>query len=175
MLRILIAVVAVAAVVILGIAWTKPDHFEVQRSLSVKAAPDEVFPLVNDFSNWDDWSPWAKKDPAMEQKLSGATSGLGAVYEWSGNADVGRGRMEIVDMSPPNRINIRLDFLKPFPASNDVRFTFVPDGEFTDVTWYMTGPTPFVGKVISVFVPMDGMVGPDFEAGLRNLKAIAER
>ncbi len=110
----------------------------------------------------------------METTLSGAASGLGAVYEWSGNRDVGSGRMEIIDMTPPSTVRIRLDFFAPFATTNRVEFSFDPIDEYTDVTWRMDGPMPYLSKLISVFVSMDALIGPDFEAGLANLKALAE-
>jgi hypothetical protein len=98
----------------------------------------------------------------------------GAVYEWEGNK-VGKGRMEITDASPPSRVTIKLDFFKPFEAHNTAEFTMEPKGDATNVTWAMHGPNLFVGKLMSTFVNMDRMVGKDFEAGLANLKTLAEK
>jgi len=114
-------------------------------------------------------------DPAMQRTYSGPESGKGSVYEWEGNNKVGKGRMEIIDAPPPSKVAIKLDFLKPFEAHNTAEFTLVPKGDATDVTWAMHGPSPFIAKVMSVFMSMDCMVGKDFEAGLTNLKAAAEQ
>ncbi len=169
----IVAVVLIAAV--LGFAATKPDTFRVQRTTSMNAPPEKIFPLINDLHNWDSWSPYVKKDPAMKKTHSGAPSGKGAVYEWDGNNDVGKGRMQITDASAPNRISMSLDFEKPFKAHNIVDFSLEPKGSTTNVTWDMHGPAPFVSKIMQVFIDMDSMVGKDFEAGLVNLKALVEK
>ena len=147
----------------------------VQRSVSVKAPPEAIFPLISDFHRWSSWSPYEKRDPAMKRTYGGAAQGKGAVYEWQGDSEVGQGRMEITDTSDPSRITIKLDFIKPFEGHNVAEFALVPQGGVTNVTWSMDGPSPYIGKLIGVFVNMDRMIGNDFEAGLANLKAIAEK
>jgi polyketide cyclase/dehydrase/lipid transport protein len=177
MLKIIaIAVVIVVALVagVLAYAATKPDTLRVQRATSIKAAPEKIFALIDDFHSWGVWSPYEKKDPAMKRTLSGAASGQGAVYEWDGNGNVGQGRMEILESSPPAKIAIKLDFIKPFEGHNIAEFALEPDGDATRVTWTMSGPSPYIGKVMSVFLDMDRMIGTDFEAGLANLKAATE-
>ena len=111
----------------------------------------------------------------MKRTHSGAASGKGAVYEWEGNSKVGKGRMEIVDTSPPSKVTVKLDFLKPFEGHNVAEFTLEPKGDSTNVTWAMHGPAPYISKLMAVFVSMDSMVGKDFEAGLANMKAAAEK
>ncbi len=172
-----IIVAALIVVVIAGIlilAATKPDTFRVVRATSIKAPPEEIFAAINDFRNWGAWSPYEKKDPAMKRTLSGAASGKGAVYEWEGDDNVGIGRMEILDTSPPSKVTIKLDFLKPFEAHNVVAFTMEAQGDSTKVTWDMQGPVPYFAKIVHVIIDMDKMVGADFEVGLANLKALAE-
>jgi uncharacterized protein YndB with AHSA1/START domain len=165
---------AVVIVLILGLAATKPDTFAVQRVATIKAPPEKIMPLISDFHNWPAWSPWEKLDPNMQRTFSGAPSGRGAVYDWQGNSDVGRGRMEITDAVPAS-VTIKLDFMEPMAMSNVTQFALTPQGEQTTVTWNMNGPMPFISKVISVFVSMDRMVGKDFEKGLLQLKAAAEK
>ena len=174
MLKTILIVIAIAIAGVIGLASLQPDTLVVERSIKIKAPAATVFPLVNDFNNWSIWSPWAHKDAAMKATISGAKSGLGAVYEWQGNQDVGEGRMEIVDMSPSSNVAIDLHFLKPFETNNKVNFIFVEDGAFTEVTWRMQGPMPFMSKLFAVFVSMDEMLGNDFETGLANLKSAAE-
>jgi hypothetical protein len=111
----------------------------------------------------------------MKRTHSGAASGKGAVYEWDGNKEVGAGRMEIVEASPPSAVRIKLDFVKPFAAHNFAEFTLEPKGDATTVTWAMYGPNTYVSKLMSVFVSMDGMIGGYFESGLANLKVAAEK
>lgn len=174
MLKIIGIPFAVLTAGVVIFAAMKPDTFEVRRTASIAAPPDKIFPLINEFDRWSAWSPWEKKDPAMKRTRSGTDSGKGAVYAWDGNGDVGKGRMEITDAAPPSKVTIKLDFEKPFEAHNVVDFMLSPKGDTTDVTWTMRGPAPFFSKVMQVFVDMDNMVGRDFEAGLANLKALAE-
>jgi uncharacterized protein YndB with AHSA1/START domain len=170
---VLLLVVAVGSV--LAYAATKPDVFHVQRSASIKAPADKIFPLINDFRSWASWSPYEHKDPAMKKTYSGAAAGRGAIYEWDGDKNVGSGRIEIADTSPPNRVAIKLDMIKPFAASNRVEFTLQPRGDATNVTWAMNGHTPYLAKIMHLFLDVDRMVGQDFETGLANLKALAEK
>jgi uncharacterized protein YndB with AHSA1/START domain len=175
MLKIIGIVVVVLIAGVLIFAAFKPDTFRVQREASIKAPPEKVFALVNDFNRWGAWSPWERKDPAMKRTFGAATSGKGATYAWEGNKDVGQGRMEIADSVPPSKVVLNLDFVKPFEAHNLVVFTLEPKGDATNVTWAMQGDTPYFAKIIHVFINMDKMVGKDFEAGLANLKAAAEQ
>lgn len=169
----LVLVVLLAALLIY--AATLPDTFRVQRSATIKAPPEKVYAMIDDFNAWRAWSPREKLDPAMKRTMSGAPKGKGAVYEWDGDKNVGAGRMEIVESSTPSKVAIQLDFLRPFASSNTAVFTLEPKGDATNVTWVMQGPSTYVTKVISVFASMDSMIGKDFEAGLANMKAIAEK
>ena len=175
MLKIILIVVAVLILGVLGLAMTKADTFTVQRSASIKAPPEKIFAALDDFHRWPDWSPWEKLDPGMKRTQSGAASGKGAVYAWEGNSKVGAGRMEILESTPASRVAIQLDFIKPFEGHNTATFTLQPQGDATNVNWTMTGPTPFVSKLMQVFVSMDSMIGKDFESGLANLKALSEK
>jgi hypothetical protein len=178
MLETLAIVAAAVAVVVAGIliyAATRPDTFRIQRQASIDAPPETVFPLISDFTAWSGWSPWEKLDPELKRSRSGPASGKGAVYAWEGNSKVGAGRMEILDAPAPSRVTIKLDFLRPFEAHNIAEFTLEPAGRSTLVTWVMTGPNLFIGKVMSLFISMDRMIGKDFESGLANLKTLAER
>jgi carbon monoxide dehydrogenase subunit G len=181
MLKTALIVVAIVIAALLAYAAIRPDTFSVQRSTRVNAPPAMIFAIVNDFHRWTEWSPWEKLDPAMTRTLSGAASGPGAVYEWRGNGKVGAGRMEILASAPASaptstrQVTMKLDFIKPFEGHNIAEFTLVPQGAGTDVTWAMHGPTPFISKLMQVFVNMDSMIGKDFAAGLANLKARAEK
>lgn len=159
---------------ILGYAATRPDQFRVERSTRIDAPPDKVFATISDFHQWGAWSPWEELDPGMNRTHSGAASGQGAVYEWSGNKKVGQGRMEITTATPSQLVVIKLDFLEPFETHNTVELTLAPSGNGTDVTWAMFGSNPFLMKVMGVFMSMDKMVGKDFEKGLARLKKHVE-
>ena len=175
MFKIIAIVVVVLVAALLIYAATKPDTFRVQRATRINAPPEKIFPLLNDFHSYGSWSPYEKLDPAMKRTYSGAANGKGAVYEWESSGKAGVGRMEITESSPPSRVTINLDFVKPFKAHNIAEFTLEAQGDSTNVTWAMHGPTPYMAKVIHVFFSMDSMVGKQFEAGLANLKAIAEK
>jgi uncharacterized protein YndB with AHSA1/START domain len=171
---VVVVVLAVSVAVVLVLAANKPDVFQVERATSIKAPPEKIFALINDFHKWGAWSPYEKKDPAMKRTYRGAESGKGAVYAWEGDKNVGQGLMEIADSTPPSKIVLKLDFVKPFEAHNIVEFTLDPKGDTTEVRWVMRGPTPYLAKVVHLFFDMDSMVGGDFEAGLANLKTLAE-
>jgi uncharacterized protein YndB with AHSA1/START domain len=175
MLKIIGIAIVILVAAILVYAATKPDTFRVQRTASIKAPPEKIFPLINDFHSWGPWSPYEKKDPAMKRTYSGAANGKGAVYEWEGNSEVGKGSVEITETSPPSKVVIKLDMIKPMEGHNIVEFTLKPQGDVTDVTWAMNGSSPYLAKLMSIFINMDKMIGKDFEAGLANLKAIAEK
>ena len=176
MLKLIGIIVVLLIAGVLLTAATRPDTFIVQRTAVIKSPPDKVFPYINDFERWPAWSPWEKKDPAMKRSYGGTKSGKGAKYAWQGNSDVGQGSMEIADSVAPSRVALKLDFVKPFEAHNNVEFSLRPEaGGATQVTWKMQGPLPYFAKVIHLVLDMDKMVGADFEAGLANLKSIAEK
>jgi uncharacterized protein YndB with AHSA1/START domain len=174
-IAIIAVVLAIAIAIILILAVTKPNTFSVQRATTVKAPPERIFPLINDFHQWVNWSPYEHKDPAMKRSYSGPESGRGAVYGWEGNKNVGSGRMEILDTSAPAKIVIKLDFFTPFEGHNTAEFTMLPQGDATNVTWLMHGPASLMSKVMQVFINLDHMIGKDFEAGLANLKRLTEK
>jgi Polyketide cyclase / dehydrase and lipid transport len=173
-LAIIGVVVVVAIAGILLYAATKPDSFRVQRVVLINAPSDKVFPLINDMKAWTVWSPYEKKDPAMKRTYGAVTAGKGATYAWDGDKNVGQGSMEIVESSP-RKIVLKLDFLKPFEAHNMGEFLLEPKGDSTSVTWAIYGPSPYMSKVIGTFMDFDDMIGRDFEKGLADLKAAAEK
>jgi hypothetical protein len=167
-------VVVVAIAIFLAYASTKPNIFRIERTTSIKAPPAVIFAYFNDFHRWGAWSPYEHRDPDMKRTYSGPESGVGSIYEWSGDRNIGSGRIEILEATPPSKIVIKLDFLTPFEAHNTGEFTMVPKGDATEVTWAMYGPATLMSKVMSTIINMDRMVGGDFETGLANLKAAAE-
>jgi len=169
----IVFVIVIAAVLIL--AATKPDRFRIERAATLKAPADKIFPLIADFHQWLNWSPWEGRDPQLKRTYSGPERGKGSVYAWEGNKNVGSGRMEILEAGSPSKILIKLDFLKPFEAHNTAEFTMLPQGGATSVNWAMHGPASFMAKVMHVFMNMDRMIGKDFETGLANLKTISEK
>ena len=169
----MVLVLLIAALLIY--AATKPDSFRIERSTTIKAPPEKIFALINDFHQWEAWSPWEKIDPALKRTYSGEANGVGAVYEWSGNKDIGQGRMEIVESVPSAKVMLKLDFVTPFEAHNKVDFTLAQQGDVTKVTQAMYGPSPYISKLMTIFFSMEQMVGKKYEEGLANLKVIAEK
>ena len=166
------ALVVVAALALY--VATRPAEFHIERATTIAAPPERIFPLVNDFRAWPRWSPYERKDPSMTRMLGGAESGVGATYAWDGNEDVGAGRMMITESVPERRIGIRLEFLRPMTATNEVAFVFEPVAEGTRVVWGMDGRNGFLGKLAALLLDVDAMVGADFEAGLAALRSAAE-
>jgi hypothetical protein len=167
-------IVIAAFALILIIAATKPNDFRVERSITVNASPAKVAALINNFHNWPSWSPWAKLDPNMKITYSGVPGAVGSGYAWEGNAKVGKGSMKLADVDPA-KTTIQLDFVAPFEGHNTTEFLYTPQGSATKVDWVMYGPSAFFpGKLMSVFIPMDKMMGPTFEQGLDSLKSVAE-
>jgi uncharacterized protein YndB with AHSA1/START domain len=167
------------ALVIIGILFFviligRPDEFRVTRSATIAAPPATVFGQVNDFHNWDAWSPWAKLDPACVNTFDGAASGQGAKFAWDGNKKVGAGRMTIAESQPAEVIRIKLEFLRPFKSTSTAEFTFKAQGGETLVTWNMIGKNNFMSKVFGLVMDCDKMIGRDFEKGLASMKSVAE-
>lgn len=172
---IILAVVIVGIAGLLAYASTKPDTSRIARSAQIQAPAGKVFPLINDLPSWQSWSPYERKDPDMQRSFTGPAAGVGAKYAWAGDRNIGEGRMEIVESTAPAKIAIRLEFLKPFQHTAMAEFTLQQSGNSTTVTWAMTGPANLMSKVMSVFFDFDKMVGGDFEAGLADLKTLAEK
>jgi hypothetical protein len=170
----ILALVLLALVVIAAIASQRPDTFRLSRSISIAAPAEKIFPLVNDVRAFNTWNPYALKAPEMKGSYSGPFIGLGAHYDFESKQS-GSGSFEIVRSTAPSEVQMRLDMTAPFKAQNQITFTFVPQGGATLATWAMEGPAPFLSKFMGVIFNMDKMIGADFEAGLANLKAKAEK
>ena len=171
---IILLVLAAIVVAFVAIVATRPAEFRVVRSATMSAPPADVFAQVNDFHKWDAWSPWAKLDPAMKTTHEGPPAGTAAIYSWDANKQVGAGRMTITESKPSDLVRIKLEFFRPFACTNDVEFTFKPEGAQTAVTWLMIGKNTFMSKAVCMFMNMDKMVGGDFEKGLAQLKTVSE-
>jgi uncharacterized protein YndB with AHSA1/START domain len=168
--------IALAAVVVGFVAFvvTRSSECRVARTATIAAPAPAVFAQVNDFHKWEAWNPWAKIDSAMKQSYDGAPAGTGAIYTWAGNNEVGEGRMTITESRPSDLIRIRLEFEKPFRATNTAEFTFKLEGDHTVVTWSMTGHNNFVAKAVHLFMDMDKMIGGNFAKGLADMKSVVE-
>jgi len=168
------AVIIVLLVLLLIVITTRPADFRISRTATMSAPPEAPFAEVNDFHRWEEWSPWAKMDPAMKTTYSGPPQGTGASYAWVGNGKVGEGRMTILESQPASIVRIKLEFLKPFQATNLAEFTFQPQGNQTAVTWNMSGTRNFMMKAMSLVFNMDKVIGEQFDQGLAQMKAVAE-
>jgi uncharacterized protein YndB with AHSA1/START domain len=173
-LKILIAIVAVI-VLALVFAALKPDALRIERSTVINAPPDKVYALIDDFHEWPKWAPQDREDASMKRTYGGAQSGVGAVSDWSGSGNTGKGRMEITSADASRQVVVTVDFAKPFVAHNVNTFTLVPEGNGTRVKWAMQGTNAYMMKVMSLVMNMDTMMGQHFESGLANLKAAAEK
>lgn len=174
MIKIVLIVLAVALIGLLTVVALQPPDFRIARTLRMASPPQAVFNEVNDLHRWEAWSPWAKLDPDMKQTYEGPPAGAGASSAWTGNKEVGEGRMTISESRSPEFIRVQLEFLKPFKAVNQAEFTFKPEGEQTVVSWSMTGQKNFMVKAVHLFMDMDKMIGGQFEQGLAQLKAVVE-
>ena len=174
MIKISLLVIALLIVLIVIYAATRPDTFQVSRSIDINAKPEAIFSYINDFHQWQSWTPY-DKDPKMKKTFGEASSGKGATYAWDGNKDVGQGEITITDTQPPGMVEFELHMIKPFEGRNRVVFTLEPQGNTTRVTWAMDGKNSFSGKLIGLFINMDKMIGNDFEVGLGRLKETTEK
>lgn len=171
--KILIGLVVLVAG-FLGFVAMQPADYVVTRSAKIAAPASLLFPLANDFHNWPAWSPWEKIDPSMKRTLSGATAGVDAVYEWAGNDKAGAGKMTILQSKANEQIKMKLEFTKPFAATDGLTFDFAQTGAETSVTWKMDGHNDLMGKAAGIFISFDKMVGGDFEKGLAAMKELGE-
>jgi len=171
--KILIAIAAIVVVFVAVVAM-QPSEFRIVRSATISAPAPAVFAQVNDFHNWEAWSPWAKLDPAAKATFEGPSAGTGAIFRWAGNDKIGEGSMTITESRPSDLIRITLEFVKPFAATNTAEFTFEPEGNQTAVTWSMAGKNNFIAKAVCLFMNMDKTVGGKFEEGLANMKSVVE-
>lgn len=165
---------AVVVIAFLGIVAVQPSTFRVERSATFAAPPEKVFSQVNDFHNWDAWSPWAKLDPNVKNSFDGPAAGEGAKFHWNGNNDVGEGGMTITESKPGELVRIKLDFIRPMASTSTTEFTFEGEGNQTRINWAMFGENDFMGKAFCLFMNMDKMIGGDFERGLASMKKIVE-
>lgn len=172
--KVFLGLAAILVVLVIVIA-TRPADFRISRKAVLAAPQATVFAQVNDMHRWQEWSPWAKLDPNCKITYSGPAAGKGAAFAWAGTNEVGEGKMTIVESQPSELVRFRLEFIKPFAATNVSEFVFAPKGtDQTEVTWTMSGQNGFLGKAISLFMDCDKMLGPQFEKGLAQLETVAK-
>ena len=174
MLDIILILAAIAVIIFITVAAMQPSDFRITRTATISAPASTVFAQVNDLQKWDAWSPWAKLDPDAKNSFEGSASGVGAIMRWAGNNKVGQGSMTIIESHPGEFIRFKLEFLKPFAATNTAEFTFNYENDQTTVTWSMYGKSNFTGKAIGLIMSCEKMVGGQFEKGLAALKSVVE-
>jgi hypothetical protein len=167
-IAVLVLIIAAIAVIV-----TRPTNYRIQRHAQINAPAGVVFSIINDLRRWGEWSPYHKRDPNMKKTLEGPSAGPGAIYTWNGNNEVGEGRLTIVESKPGELVSMRLEFSRPFNATNQVKFRLEPSEAGTRVSWIMDAQNNFMTKAMSLFMDMDKMVGTDFEQGLANLNIVA--
>jgi hypothetical protein len=174
MLKTISLLVLAGVAALLVVAAMRPGSFQVARSTTVQAPPQRLHAMINDLRQFNTWNPYNKKDPAMQGEYHGPQAGPGAAFHFKGNKDVGSGSIQITD-SAPGRVTMQLHMLEPFEGRNTVQFTLRPQGQATEVTWAMSGASPYIARIVGLFMDMDRMIGRDFESGLADLKQRAER
>lgn len=174
MIKKILAVFGLLVLILVVVVALQPSDFRIVRSIQISAPPERVFPLVNDFHQWNAWSPWAKLDPAAKNTFEGPAAGVGSVFRWSGNSEVGEGGMTILESKPNELIRIRLEFVKPMAGTSLTEFTFKPENQQTSLTWAMSGQNNFIARAMCLVMNMDKMVGGQFEQGLASIKRLAE-
>ena len=174
MLKVILIGLGVIVVAIIAVVALQPAEFRVARSATMSAPSPVIFAQVNELKKWEAWNPWQKIDPAMKLTFAGPPAGPGASYSWVGNNEVGEGRLTITESQPTDMVRIKLEFMKPFAATNTATFTFKPEGNQTAVTWSMEGHNNYLAKALHLFMNMDRMVGGQFEKGLADMKKVAE-
>lgn len=171
--KILYVLVAVVLVFVIVVAL-QPSNYRIENSITIAASPAKVFAHVNDFHNFQAWSPWEKLDPSQTMTYSGAEAGKGAMAAWSGEK-VGSGTMTIVDSVPDEAVSIKIVFTEPFEGGTNSDFTFKPEGDQTKVTWAMHGEQGFVEKAFSLAMGGTAMMNDNQTTGLANLKRVSEQ
>ncbi len=170
----LLFVFAVAGIgIVLLFASRRPKQFHTSRSLPIAAAPERLHGLISSLRQMNTWNPYALRETGGSSSYSGPASGPGAEFHFNGPKS-GTGTISILDTGP-SKIVMRLLMTKPFRVDNRIEFTLKPEGEATTVTWAMSGSQPMFARVMSLIIDCDRMVGRDFDEGLANLKAIAEK
>jgi uncharacterized protein YndB with AHSA1/START domain len=170
----LLLILAIVIVAILAYAASKPPTLIIQRPITINAAPEKVFALVNDFHNWPKWNPQDREDPALTRTYRGPASGQNSISDWSGKGDSGEGTLTITESTPNAKISIDAAWTRPFQTHNINDFEFTPAGAATKVTWTLRATNLYMMKVMAVFTDMDKNIGTHLDSGLKNLKSVAE-
>jgi uncharacterized protein YndB with AHSA1/START domain len=151
-----------------------PSDFGAQRSVVINAPAEKIYPLVATPKQWPNWAVWQKREPTMDMKFGTVESGAGAEWSWASRTQ-GSGRMKFLKADAPKQLDYELFFIEGNDETRSTgSFILAPEGQGTKVTWTFKGNAG--GNPISRWFGffIDKLVGPDFEAGLEQLKSIAE-
>ncbi len=169
-----VVVILVAGLVCIGLF--SPKSYVVKRSVVINAPDSVVWAQVAVWKNFNNWSPWAKLDPAAMYIYEGTDGEVGSKMGWKGNKDVGVGEQARISQEPGKSLKNSLKFKEPFESESTISMDLAPKEGGTEVTWSMEGEMGFVPRIFGFFMGgMDGMMGKDYENGLANLKAITEK
>ena len=173
LINILLVLIAIAALLLI-VSATRPNTFQLERSVLIMAPPERIYPLIASVREMSRWNPFEAQDPALNRQYSAVESGPSSAIDFVGRK-AGTGRLEVREAVPPSRVTMQLIMQKPLAASNRIDFSLLPQGGATQVTWAMNGPVSLFGRVLHLVINMDRMLGGQFESGLASLKALAER
>lgn len=174
MLSTLLLVLAVLLAAVLIVAAFQPSEYRYERSATINAPASAIFPHVNSQRAWAAWSPWMKMEPTAKVEITGPESGVGATATWEGKK-IGAGTSTITESEENKRIRFRLDFKKPFEGTSTAEFTFLPEGNATNVTWSMEGHANYMSKLFGLIMNCKKMMSKQFDQGLNDLKTISEQ
>jgi hypothetical protein len=174
MLSKVIIIVVLLLVGFVGYVATRKGEFRYERSGLIEAPAEKIFPYISNFKLGSVWSPYEAKDPNMKKTFSGEDGQVGSVMEFKGNMEVGAGKLELLRLVPNESVDIRLTMIEPFAGVNMVNYKLTPQDGGTLFTWSMSGNGGFMGKLMTILIDCEAMVGDQFNAGIASLKALVE-
>lgn len=174
MIKKIVLGLVILLVAFVGFVLTRESQFNYERSEVIAAPAERIFPYISDLKMGEQWSPYEKMDPDMKKNFIGPDGQVGSVMEFEGNSDVGAGKLEILKLVPNEFVELKLTMTEPVHMENLIAYKLTPEQEGTRFSWSMYGDSGFFGKVMSVFVDCEKMVGEQFTAGIANLKAVVE-
>ena len=158
---------------LLLVASFQPTDYAVVRFVTIAAPPSQVWPWVSQLKKTQEWSPWMDEEPTAVVTYSGADGTVGSGSAWDGKK-IGAGNQHIAGLELHKRVDLDLQFIKPFEDQAKASFVLTPESTGTRVMWTMQGHNNLIGKVMCLFMNMDKMIGGSFETGLGHLKSKVE-
>jgi hypothetical protein len=162
-------ILAVAALVVA----LQPAAFAIERSALIQAPAGVIYPHIASLRAMNQWSPFAQGDPQMKIVYEGPDGAVGSSSAWD-SKQMGKGKMIVTGLSPDRQVDLRLEFLSPYEATNTAKFVLAAEGSATRVTWRMEGTNGFLGKAFGLVMNTEKMVGGQFEKGLASIQTLTE-